>query len=177
MTDFKIRRGLYDQLFDENGDLLRDGVVLEEGCWYLCTDKAWLYLCVENADGELDLKLINKAVTAVNRPSMAPGGSNDSTSDSLVNSVIYTDINEAGKLVVYYADGTSEVLGSVVGKDGEPGAPGYTPVRGVDYYTAEDIAMVMSYINSMFVTLTQEEYDALDTIDPDKYYMIVEGNE
>ena len=31
---------------------------------------------------------------------------------------------------------------------GEPGEPGYTPIRGTDYWTAEDIAEIQSYIDT-----------------------------
>lgn len=34
------------------------------------------------------------------------------------------------------------------GMDGAPGADGYTPVRGTDYWTAEDISEIQSYINN-----------------------------
>ena len=34
-------------------------------------------------------------------------------------------------------------------------------------------ALVANCVSSRFVPLTQEEYDALETVDPDKYYMIV----
>ena len=38
-------------------------------------------------------------------------------------------------------DGTQEEwLDSLKGEKGDPGTPGKTPVRGVDYWTAEDIA-------------------------------------
>lgn len=39
--------------------------------------------------------------------------------------------------------------------------------------TKQVVAIVANYVNAMFVPLTQEEYDALDTVDPNKYYMIV----
>lgn len=58
------------------------------------------------------------------------------------------------------------------GADGKNGADGYTPVKGVDYYTEADKAEIKAYIDSLFVPVTQEEYDAL-VPDPDKYYMIV----
>jgi hypothetical protein len=61
MTDFKIRSGLSTDLFI-NGDCksgIIDGVVLENGCWYLCTNTAELFLCVQQADG-LTLKRINE---------------------------------------------------------------------------------------------------------------------
>ena len=34
------------------------------------------------------------------------------------------------------------------GNDGAAGADGYTPVRGTDYWTADDIAEIQSYIDS-----------------------------
>ena len=34
------------------------------------------------------------------------------------------------------------------GDKGEPGADGYTPVRGTDYWTAQDVAEIQSYIDS-----------------------------
>lgn len=62
MTDFKIRRGLSCDLF-KNGkvsDGLADGVVLENGCWYLCTDTAELFVGTSVEDG-VALKRINEA--------------------------------------------------------------------------------------------------------------------
>jgi hypothetical protein len=59
------------------------------------------------------------------------------------------------------------------GKDGQNGQDGYTPIRGVDYFNEEDIAVIKGYIDGLFVPLTQEEYDALAAVDPNKYYMIV----
>lgn len=60
MTDFKIRKGLSTDLFIagdfKNG--IVDGVVLEKGSWYLCTDTAKLFFCTQTDDG-LVLKSIN----------------------------------------------------------------------------------------------------------------------
>ena len=65
-------------------------------------------------------------------------------------------------------------------RDGAPGADGYTPVRGTDYWTEADKqeinADTSAYVDSLFVSITQEGYDALvaaGTVDPAKYYMIV----
>ena len=41
-----------------------------------------------------------------------------------------------------------ESLKGEPGKDGAPGADGYTPVKGTDYWTAEDKAEIQSYIDS-----------------------------
>lgn len=66
------------------------------------------------------------------------------------------------------------------GPQGEQGVPGYTPQRGVDYFTEEDKYAIKSYIDSLFVPLTQDEYDALvssGTVDESKYYVIVGDSE
>ena len=34
------------------------------------------------------------------------------------------------------------------GEKGDPGADGYTPVRGTDYWTEEDIAEIQSYVDN-----------------------------
>lgn len=57
MTDLNIRRGLSTVLFSEPG-VVNDNVIIEEGCWYLCTDTAELFLGVLTEDG-LILKPIN----------------------------------------------------------------------------------------------------------------------
>lgn len=64
MLDFKIRRGLSTDLFTVDGEgkinytAHNPLIALEEGCWYLCTDTAELFLgVVEN--NELKLKQIN----------------------------------------------------------------------------------------------------------------------
>lgn len=41
-----------------------------------------------------------------------------------------------------------ESLKGEPGKDGAPGADGYTPVKGTDYWTAQDIAEIQSYIDN-----------------------------
>lgn len=57
--DFKIRRGLSTQLF-VNGieGNINPKLIIEEGCWYLCTDTASLFLG-GTFDGKLDLRRIN----------------------------------------------------------------------------------------------------------------------
>lgn len=66
------------------------------------------------------------------------------------------------------------------GTNGKDGADGKTPVKGTDYWTAADKLEIASelyvQISSLFVPVTQEEYDAMvaaGTVDPNKYYMIV----
>lgn len=50
MIDFKIKRGSSTDL---------DRIIVEEGCWYLCTDTAELFLGAYDDSGELVLKQIN----------------------------------------------------------------------------------------------------------------------
>lgn len=58
MLDFKIRQGLSTVLFSEPG-VINKNLIIEEGCWYLCTDTAELFLGVYIND-ELSLKKINE---------------------------------------------------------------------------------------------------------------------
>jgi hypothetical protein len=57
MVDFKIRRGESTTLFSSPG-VVNPRLIIEEGCWYLCTDTAELYLGIK-LEGTLTLKKIN----------------------------------------------------------------------------------------------------------------------
>lgn len=57
IENFKIRQGNSTDLFDADGNL-KSSVVLEAGCWYLCTDTADLYICIKDLD-TLVLKRLN----------------------------------------------------------------------------------------------------------------------
>jgi hypothetical protein len=69
MVDFRIRRGLSTTLFSESG-IVNPRLVIEEGCWYLCTDTAELFLGVQGENG-LTLKRIN-GNSAIDTPTV-PG--------------------------------------------------------------------------------------------------------
>lgn len=69
MVDFKIRRGLSTTLFSEPG-VINSRLVIEEGCWYLCTDTAELFLGIQGEKG-LTLKRINES-SAADTPSTNP---------------------------------------------------------------------------------------------------------
>jgi hypothetical protein len=69
MVDFKVRRGLHSTIFPEPG-VINPKLLIEEGCWYLCTDTAELFLGVLLDTGELTLKRINDDNTS--RPSFGP---------------------------------------------------------------------------------------------------------
>ena len=89
------------------------------------------------------------------------------TGDDVTNKILSTDENgnvvlknssvTAGKsaydiAVAHGFVGTEaewlESLKGEPGKDGAPGADGYTPVKGTDYWTANDIAEIHSYIDN-----------------------------
>ena len=54
-----------------------------------------------------------------------------------------------------YEDGEVQVfeVQSLNGADGQDGADGYTPVRGTDYWTADDMAAIQSYIDEKAAAL------------------------
>jgi hypothetical protein len=59
MLDFKIKQGLSTDLFIKPG-VVNPRLIIEPGCWYLCTDTASLFLGVSTASGK-ELKRINRA--------------------------------------------------------------------------------------------------------------------
>lgn len=59
MQDFKIKRGLSTTMFATPG-VINPRLLIEEGCWYLCTDTAGLYLGTKDENGNLTLKRINR---------------------------------------------------------------------------------------------------------------------
>lgn len=63
ITDFKILRGLSTELFDKQGNLIPT-LVLELGCWYLCTDTADVFICVRDNEA-LTLKRINRGNVSI----------------------------------------------------------------------------------------------------------------
>ena len=74
MTDFRIRRGLYAELFPSPGEV-NPRLAIEEGCWYLCVDTAELFLGATDDDGKLTLKRINEIDSnKLNSPSFGPVG-------------------------------------------------------------------------------------------------------
>lgn len=59
-----------------------------------------------------------------------------------------TGVNDKGNgtFTLSFSDGTeSETIQTI---KGEPGNPGYTPVKGTDYWTDEDISEIQSYIDT-----------------------------
>ena len=69
--------------------------------------------------------------TDTNKPSQGTNGVNGKHGVGITKS----EVNTSGELVITYSNGDSTNLGKIVGKDGQDGK---TPVKGVDYFTAED---------------------------------------
>ena len=128
MIDFNIRRGPSTVLFSAPG-VVNDNVVIEEGCWYLCTDTAELYLGVQVGD-KLTLKKIN-GNNAADVPTTGGGSEQE-------RGLIGAYINDAGELCVIFSDDTEESLGVVVGKDGKDGIDGKNGVDGKDGIDGKD---------------------------------------
>lgn len=59
MGDFEIKRGLSTSLFNEDGSIKLPPEKLIDGCWYLTTDTAEVYVAFQQADGSFELKKIN----------------------------------------------------------------------------------------------------------------------
>jgi hypothetical protein len=78
-----------------------------------------------------------------------------------------TSINEHDELVIAYTDGNSTNLGVVVGakgeqgiqgEKGEKGDAGYTPVKGIDYYTEADKAELVSAVIAALPDASEVSY-------------------
>ena len=163
MIDLNISRGLSTDLFP-NGEL-NPRILIEEGCWYLCTDTAELYLGVKTEKG-LQLKQIN-GKNAVDVPTQVVPGSG-----TLEQKIIGARIDEnTGILYFLFNDDTELEVGPVVGKDGADGKDGlttavkigetsYEHVNGVielpSFVTAEDLENRISNLDIPTVNL--EDY-------------------
>lgn len=148
MNDFKIRRGLYSQLFNEAGNIRRDSVILELGCWYLCIDEALLFLCIEGNEGQLDLKQINKSTAPVNKPTTTPPEDNTGagvTARSIIDAFID---EETGMLHLIFSDDTEDTLGPVVGTSGKDGLVTTIRVGNSDYSHIDGVISLPSFVTA-----------------------------
>ena len=77
---------------------------------------------------------------------------------------------------ILYTNGNTTTFTVTNGAKGETGAQGPQGIPGDDYViTQADYEAIASIVRQDFVTLTQAQYDALQTIDPDKFYYIIES--
>lgn len=143
MIDFKIRQGLSSVLFPylEEPNRPHDSLKIEEGCWYLCTDTAELFIgAFDRETNKLVLKRINES-KGTNTPATPPDDSTDTSIDSIVGAYI----NEKGELVVIYSNDEEIVLGKVVGTDGNDGLTTAIKVGEIVYSNVNGIIELPEY--------------------------------
>lgn len=108
-----------------------------------------------NNDGELVITLTDSASINVGKVVGADGQSGSDGVDGI--SVTGATVNGSGDLVLSLSNSTTVNAGHVVGANGQDG---YTPIRGTDYWTAEDIAVINthndSYIDTKFAEAEQD---------------------
>lgn len=103
MTDFKIRRGLSTVLFSAPG-VINQKLVIEQGCWYLCTDTAELYLGTEDSSGKLTVKKINSQDTEISTELKLLINELDQKIISLENVELFKKINSEADLPTNFDD-------------------------------------------------------------------------
>lgn len=146
--------GLVKTAVFQCGDVVKDRVLDNTGKTtvpyeVLAEAGGKVYVGVEgrDADGNLVLPTVMVFIGRT-RVGADPFG-DESTDPSLpvwaqiiaTGAISSTQINEAGELEITLLNGETVNVGQVVGRDGEKGEqgePGYTPVKGTDYYTEED---------------------------------------
>lgn len=137
MSDFKIFRAKSSELFIAGA--VNPRLVIEEGCWYVATDTAELYLGVLSEKGVLTLKQIN--VDATREPAFDPTGG-----DEPFRGIIGAYIDESGELWILFSDNTEESLGKVVGKDGKDGLTTKIKIGDAVYEQTEGIIELPNFV-------------------------------
>ena len=169
MAEFKIRRGLSTSLFP-NGEI-NPKLIIEEGCWYLCTDTAELFLGVLLTSGDLTLKRINDENT-LSKPVTGPvGGTFEEITELFVKIAsvdelpVEFEVQDFNPNITYYipildTDGheTGRVNTYIFDKD----IPGYICTNTVDTVLvrsmvseAIDVLLEESFADKLPETLTQ----------------------
>lgn len=60
MMDFEIKKGKSTSLFNEAGECILPSEHLSDGCWYLTTDTAEVYVAFQQPDGTFQLRKLNE---------------------------------------------------------------------------------------------------------------------
>lgn len=118
--------------------------------------------------------------TDTNKPSQGTNGVNGNDGVGITKS----EVNTSGELVITYSNGDSTNLGKIVGKDGlegekgeqgeqgiqgiqgekgKDGADGKTPVKGIDYFTAEDKTEFTAEVTKSFENKITNKADLMTT--------------
>ena len=75
-------------------------------------------------------------------------------------SVTGLEIDEDGSLLCHMSDGTTIDAGYVPSVKGDPGEPGYTPQKGIDYWTTEDKKEIEDYVDERTHLAISYTYDS-----------------
>ena len=133
--------------------------------WEVLQSAGELYVSLRgtNSGGELVLCTENAFIGNV-KPSLAASicATHHEATPDVLDSIISASQNiKDGKSAYELAvesgfDGTlSDWLASLKGANGRNGADGYTPVRGVDYWTASDIESITGAVLSNFIDVSE----------------------
>lgn len=143
MIDLNINRGLSTVLFSEPG-VINPRLIIEEGCWYLCTDTAELFLGIRTEDS-LTLKRINESDTDYVEVLEVLRTEINAIKESLSTYAKKTDIPDVSNLV------TEEALKAAIDAIEPP------LVDLTDYATKEAVAAVEAKI-PLVDGLASEDY-------------------
>lgn len=147
MIDFNILHGLSTELFSAP-EVVNPDLIIEEGCWYLCTDTAELYLGVKNdTTGEFALKKINHAEEAI---------------DPSVIELLNVEINKVKESLNDYAKKTDLPDVSNFITEAEVGAKGYLTAQDINNKAEKEhthtLAEITDYEAPDFTGYATEEY-------------------
>lgn len=164
---------------------------------------------IENKLGQIDNKLDTAALESVIETALTEAkasGKFDGANGSDGISIIASEINNDGELVLSFSDGTYKTLGVVVGADGQDGVSvthswdgttltvtsasgtssvdlkgqnGYTPIKGTDYWTEADKNEIKEYVKDEIptnISAFNNDKGYLTSI-PDEYITETELNE
>lgn len=147
MIDFNILHGLSTELFSAP-EVVNPDLIIEEGCWYLCTDTAELYLGVKNdTTGEFALKKINHAEEAI---------------DPSVIELLNVEINKVKESLNDYAKKTDLPDVSNFITEAEVEAKGYLTAQDINNKAEKEhthtLAEITDYEAPDFTGYATEEY-------------------
>lgn len=179
MLDFKIRRGLSSTIYSAPG-VINPRLVIEEGCWYLCTDTAELFLGVLDSDNKLALKRVNEvALDSSDAKCQRALEILSSRLDSLEAFELYQKIDSESELpndfeaddfnpnITYYIQ---QANGKVCTYIFDKGIPGYLCTNTIDELVLR--AMMTEIVES---TLDTKLDSILDTKLPNAVKQTIEG--
>ncbi len=116
------------------------------------TPKLWEQVLAVLGDiTTLETNAKNDLVSAINELANGEdiGGSGTDGQDGVgIESISFKEMVSSGNVyTVSLTDGSTYEIIAPKGVDGKNGADGYTPVRGTDYWTSDDVAQIKAYVD------------------------------